>query len=145
MRELLRSHKQDIIDHVVLHLRTLPNPQPAPTSPHPTLQYPAPGTQPGPANPTLVPIAELETQLAELRAAALPCQPIMESRAPGMFHPIQTPIALAGGNACGIVDSVETIFPGVERTTLVQIIENRFKPRNIYRLLASEKDRAETH
>jgi len=27
----------------------------------------------------------------------------------------------------------------------VQIIENKFKPTNIYRLLASEKDRAETH
>ena len=37
------------------------------------------------------------------------------------------------------------MFPGVERTTLVQIIENKFKPTNIYRLLASEKDRAETH
>ena len=35
------------------------------------------------------------------------------------------------------------LFPGVERCTLVQIIENRFKPTNIYRLLASEKDRAE--
>jgi len=40
---------------------------------------------------------------------------------------------------------VETLFPGVERTTLVQIIENRFKPTNIYRLLASVKDCAETH
>ena len=67
MRELLRSHEQDIVDRVVLLLRTQPNPQPAPTAPHPpTLQYPAPGTQPGPANPTLVRIAELETQLAEL-------------------------------------------------------------------------------
>jgi len=62
-----------------------------------------------------------------------------------MFHPIQTPIAVAGENACGIADSVETLFPGGERTTLVQIIENRFKPTNIDRLLASEKDRAETH
>ena len=40
--------------------------------------------------------------------------------------------------------SVEVLFPGVERSTLVQIIENRFKPTNIYRLLASEKERAET-
>lgn len=33
---------------------------------------------------------------------------------------------------------------GVERSTLTQIIENRFKPTNIYRLLATEKERAES-
>jgi len=48
-------------------------------------------------------------------------------------------------SASGIVESVERLFPGVERTTLQQIIENRFKPTNIYRLLASEKERAEIH
>ena len=42
------------------------------------------------------------------------------------------------------MDSVEAWFPGVERATLTQIIENRFKPTNIHRLLASEKDRAES-
>jgi len=36
------------------------------------------------------------------------------------------------------------LFPGVERSTLVQIIENRFKPTNIYQLLATEKERAES-
>ena len=41
-------------------------------------------------------------------------------------------------------ESVELLFPGVERSTLVQIIENRFKPTNIYRLLATEKERAES-
>jgi len=41
-----------------------------------------------------------------------------------------------------VVDSVETLFAGVERSTLVRIIENRFKATNIYRLLASEKERA---
>jgi len=49
----------------------------------------------------------------------------------------------ASESASGITDSVEVLFPGVERATLVQIIENRFKPTNIYRLLASEKDTAE--
>jgi len=44
-----------------------------------------------------------------------------------------------------MAESVESLFPGVERNTLVQIIENGFKPTNIYRLLASEKDRAETN
>ena len=43
------------------------------------------------------------------------------------------------------MDSVETMCPGVEQGTLIQIIENRFKPTNIYRLLASEKERADTH
>ena len=38
---------------------------------------------------------------------------------------------------------MEILFPGVERATLVQIIENRFKATNIYPLLASEKERAE--
>ena len=39
---------------------------------------------------------------------------------------------------------MEVLFPGVERSTLVRIIENRFKPTNMYRLLASEKEPAET-
>ena len=39
---------------------------------------------------------------------------------------------------------MEVLFPGVECSTLVQIIENRFKPTNIYQLLASKKERAET-
>jgi len=42
-----------------------------------------------------------------------------------------------------IAASVEVLFPGVERSTLLQIIENRFKPTNIYWLLASEKKGAE--
>ena len=47
-------------------------------------------------------------------------------------------------SASATMDSVELLFPGVDRSTLTQIIENRFKPTNIYRLLASEKDRAES-
>ena len=49
----------------------------------------------------------------------------------------------ASESASGIADSVEIIFLSVERATLLQIIENRFKLTNIYRLLASEKERAE--
>ena len=44
-----------------------------------------------------------------------------------------------------MADAVEIMFPGIKRATLVQIIENKFKPTNIYRLLASEKERAESH
>lgn len=47
-------------------------------------------------------------------------------------------------SAFATLDSVKLLFPGVDRSTLTQIIENRFKPTNIYRLLASEKDRAES-
>ena len=47
-------------------------------------------------------------------------------------------------SASATMESVELLFPGVDRSTLTQIIENRFKPTNIYRLLASEKDRAES-
>ena len=42
------------------------------------------------------------------------------------------------------MESVEALFPGVERSTLTQIIKNKFKPTNIYRLLATERDRAES-
>ena len=58
-----------------------------------------------------------------------------------MFTPL--PI-LYDESASASIDSVEILFPGVERSTLTQIIENRFKPTNIYRLLVSEKDRAES-
>jgi len=51
---------------------------------------------------------------------------------------------MASERASGIADSVEVLFPGVERNSLTQIIENQFKPTNIYRLLASERDRAES-
>ena len=43
------------------------------------------------------------------------------------------------------MDSVEPMFPGVEQGMLIQFIESWFKPTNIYRLLASEKERAESH
>lgn len=51
---------------------------------------------------------------------------------------------LGAESASGIAESVEILFPGLERSTLIQNIENRFKPTNIYRLLATEKDRAES-
>ena len=40
-------------------------------------------------------------------------------------------------SASSITESVELLFPGVEHSYLVQIIENRFKLTNIYRLLAT--------
>jgi len=52
--------------------------------------------------------------------------------------------AIAIESASVIAESVESMFPGVERITQTQIIENGFKPRNIYRLLATERERAES-
>jgi len=157
MRELLRSHQQDIVNHIVLQLCTQPTPQPStiPANPprlhHPpsdtqsALYYRPPGTHAPFGNPTLIQIGELESQLAELRATNPREQPLPELRAPGTSYPIQPLIIEEGESPSSMVDSVETIFPGVERSTLIQIIENRFKPTNIYCLLASEKERAETH
>lgn len=54
------------------------------------------------------------------------------------------PILSHDESASAAMNSVEAWFPGVERATLTQIIENRFKPTNIHRLLASEKERAES-
>jgi len=157
MRELPRSHEQDIVNPVVLQLRSQPPPQPGilpadPPAPHypvsgtqPAQHYPLPGTQPAPANPTLIRIAEFGTQLAQLAAASQRDLSLTELRAAGMLHATSPPIIGECPSAGGIVDSVQNIFPRVERSTLVQIIKNRFKPTNIYRLLASEKQRAETH
>ncbi|KAG0638324.1 hypothetical protein HOY80DRAFT_1048153 [Tuber brumale] len=148
MRELLRSHEQDIVDRVVLQLssRNLPQSSIMNTNPQASF-YMHPGTQPSIPNPTLSRIAELESQLAQLRAQSEQERITNEPSPPGMFNPTHTltSIPYPSESASGIIESVETIFPGVERTTLQQIIENRFKPTNIYRLLASEKERAETH
>ena len=62
-----------------------------------------------------------------------------------MLNPTHTAIPAEGESASSTVDLVETLFPRVERSMLVQIIENRFKPTNIYRLLASKKERAEAN
>ena len=146
MRELLRSHEEDIVDRVVLRLRTthpafhesvLPNRQLAP-SPIINQRALAP-------NPRLAQIAELESQLAQLRQEETAQQPpLQEPRALGMYGPNPQLASMGDESASGIAESVEILFPGVERSTLTQIIENRFKPTNIYRLLAREKERAES-
>ncbi|KAG0640608.1 hypothetical protein HOY80DRAFT_1041362 [Tuber brumale] len=118
MRELLCSHEEDIVD--------------------------TRGAQRHEPNPTPTRIAELEGELAQLREQAPRGDAHMGNpRALSMYNLSQPHILLAGENASAIAYSVEVLFPGVERGTLVQIIENQFKPTNIYRLLASEKERAE--
>jgi len=61
-----------------------------------------------------------------------------------MYSLSQILIHPASESASGIAYWVEIFFPGVERATLVQIIENWFKPTNIYRLLTRVKERAES-
>jgi len=41
-----------------------------------------------------------------------------------MYNPSEAPISFTRDGASAIVESVETLFPRVERSTLVQIIEN---------------------
>jgi len=121
MQALLRSHEQDIVDRVVLRL----------SSQHPSLPHQT--TQPPQHNPIHAKISELEGQLALLRdEGEREWRAQREPEAAGMFNPSQLPILPACESASGIADSVEVLFPGVERATLVQIIENRFKPTNIY-------------
>ena len=131
MRELLRSHEQDIVDRVVLQLRTQPTPQPStipanpqglhhlPSDTQSALHYRPPGTHAPFENPRLIRIAELESHLAELRAANQREQPLPELRAPGRSYPIQPLIIEEGESASSMVETVETLFPGVERSTLV--------------------------
>jgi len=63
----------------------------------------------------------------------------------GIYDPSQPLFPHESESASTISASVEVPFAGVKRSTLVHNIENRFKPTNIYQLLASEKDQAETH
>ena len=62
-----------------------------------------------------------------------------------MSTPFHTQSPPVGETASGMADSVEILLPGGELATLVQIIENKSKPTNIYRLLANEKECAESH
>ena len=126
--------------------QSLPQSGIANTEPH-TISHPRTGTHPPIANLTMVRIAELECQLAQLRAQGELERTLTEQNSLGMLNPTHTLIRDQSESASGIIELVETMFPGVEKATvtLLQIIENRFKPTNIYRLLAHEKERAETH
>ena len=88
---------------------------------------------------------ELERQLAQLRDQEAHEQRIANAPgALGMYNPTRDIAATISESASGMVEWVETLYAGVERGTLVQIIKNQFKPTNIYRLLATEKELAES-
>lgn len=144
MRELLRSHEEDIVDRVFLRLSSQNN-RPTATPPQlPTIRAtPSPREQE--PNTTLARIRDLENQLEQLQAEQGSSQANrLVGREPGMYNHTPPLAGLGIENASATAESVEALFPGVERSTLAQIIENRFKPTNIYRLLATEKDRAES-
>ena len=151
IRELLQSHEEYIVNRVVHQLNSQnPNssrhnqasttPQPPPSNPFMTDQ---------PRNLTSHRITELENLLAQLRAEQELEEVRREGRRDepatlGTYNSLHPTFQETGERASGITASVEILFPGVERSTLVQKIENRFKPTNIYRLLATEKELAES-
>ena len=90
-------------------------------------------------------MAELEDKIAQLeaeRTAVLGENG--NSRDAGMYNAALPLAPLANESASGVTESGEALFPGVERSTLTEIIENWFKPTNIYPLLAGERDWAES-
>jgi len=143
---LLQSHEQEIVNQVVtqLNVHQPPAPPPTPINRH-TAAYP-----PIPVHSlilTSMRITELENQLAELHGAQDLEQAETtgeEPRALGTYNPSYSFSRDMRENGSGIPESLKLLFPGVECSTLVQIIENRFKPTNIYWLLATEKERAES-
>ena len=144
MRELLRSHEEDIVNQVVRRLQPQVS-SPAFNRQHNYYPVPEPPRREQHTDPTLLRIAELEAQLSQLRAEREPrARAAQASRELGTYSSIPLPAVTAIESASGTVESVEALFPGVERSTLTQIIENKFKPTNIYRLLATERDRAES-
>lgn len=66
-------------------------------------------------NPRLPQIAELESQLVQLRHEGTTQQPIFqEPRAQGMYDPTPHLASMGGESASGIAESVEILFPGGE-------------------------------
>jgi len=91
MRELLRSHEEEIVDRVMQQLNSQSPLLPAVSHPipqsdrrfSPSLR----GTQPPITNPTLIKIAELESQLGVLRAQQERHHPVAVPGTLGMFDP----------------------------------------------------------
>ena len=144
MQELLRSHENDIVNQVVPGLQ-LQNPAASPSANQAIPVTQTPSYQVPVMDPGLLRITESENQLAQLRAKRYygHAGPPAASEL-GSYNFIPPPATFAIESTSAITNSVEVLFLGVERSTLTQIAENRFKPTNIYRLLASEKDRAES-
>ena len=71
----------------------------------------------------------------------MPVQPTsVEPNVLRMFNHARPLMPNISQSASGMMDSVERMFGGVEGGRLIHIIENQFKPTDIYRVLASEKE-----
>ena len=140
----LKSHKQEIVDRVVLRLSSnshIQHPQNNLVPQLPDLR----GHQPLRREASQTGIMELESLLAQLREQEAHEERIANApRALCMYNATRDIAVTISKSGSGMVEVVETLFPGVERGTLVRKIENRFKPTNIHRLLATEKKRAES-
>ena len=121
LNAILNRREDQLVNRILAHLSTHHIPLPLPRS-HSTTNDLQPANKRGRQG------SELEGDITAMDG----------TYAPPLPHHGES--ASAGAT----MDSVEMLFPGVEHVTLMQIIENRFKPTNIYRLLASEKDRAES-
>ena len=121
LNAILNQREDQLVNRILAHLSTHHTPSPLPRV-HSTTNDLQPGNKRGRQG------SELEGGITAMD---------------GTYAP---PLSHHGESASAgvMMDSVEMLFPGVERVTLMQIIKNRFKPTNIYRLLASEKDRAES-
>ena len=139
MSELVRSHEEDIVERVVQRLGSQNSILPkAPTS-NILAQHPAAlVNRPSQDKPTIAGVTVLESKLARQREQGIQNQIISNGqRAIGMFKSNQPLPLQASEGALAIGDSVEVLIAGVERATLVQTMEKRCKPTNIYPLLAS--------
>ena len=110
MRELLRLHEDELFNRVVSRLHNQ-NPRLTPTVSQ--RQQPVSDTH-------FDRITDLENQLAQLRAESELMQP---SRAAprdltSMYDPPQVPTTFTRDGASAIVESMEILFPGVERSTI---------------------------
>jgi len=144
MCQLLRSHEQDIVDRVVLQLRAQNGVTSSSTIPANLVTTPYRQSHQVVPGPTLSRITDLETELAQLQAERQLGQTKAHLlREPGTYDPTMPLATIVPESTSSTVESVEILFPGVERSILAQIIENRFKPTNIYSQLATVKEGAE--
>ena len=144
MSQLLCSDKEDIVNQVVRRL------QPQVSSPALNSEHNYHSVSDAPrreqqTDPTLLRMAELEAQLSQLGAEREPrARAAQASRKRGTYSSIPLPAVTVIERASRTMEPVEALFPGVERSTLTQIIKKKFKPTHIYRLLATKRDRAKS-
>jgi len=126
MGALLRSPEDNIVNQVVRRLQPEginPKANRRPNSlPHPSFVLEENNP---PINRISRRIKELEDQISQLRTERIHTRPHSGNgiTEPGTYNPSLHVPAIAMESPPGIAESVEALFPGVERSTLTQIIE----------------------